>query len=569
MKLYSDSDLYKVLGELEIVPKEKLTLAFNESKEKGVRFEKVLIGGDLISDKNLGRVIADMISVPFVSLSEVPIDSAVLKIIPEVYAKSKKVIAFKRNKDGLHLALANPTDIQTLQFVEKKIGSKVIKYYSTIGDIENALALYSKDVKKAFDEIIAESVSLAKNVKKPKPSIIRIVDTTLVYAYQNKASDVHIEPMDEKSLIRFRIDGILHDIVELPVELHSQIVTRVKVLANLRTDEHQTAQDGKISYKIGTESLDIRVSVVPITDGEKIVMRLLSEKSRQFSLQDLGLSAADLKKIQTAYEKPHGMILATGPTGCGKTTTLYSVLKLMNKRDVNIMTIEDPVEYDIEGVNQIQVNAKTGLTFAKGLRSIVRQDPDIILVGEIRDKETADISVNAAMTGHLVLSTLHTNDAPTSIPRLIDLNIEPFLVATTINVIIAQRLVRKICSKCRVSKEIGDLKENIKGVKGTGRTGELTLDMMGKYFGENGAGRIYFGKGCQVCHNTGYVGRVGIFEVIVIDDKVRKVISEKKDASVIRKVAIEAGMRPMIEDGFEKVKKGVTTIEEVLRVTKE
>lgn len=331
------------------------------------------------------------------------------------------------------------------------------------------------------------------------------------------------------------------------------------MLSKLRTDEHQKAQDGKLVTKIEEDNLDLRVSIVPITNGEKVVMRLLSEKSRQFSLEDLGFSETDLVKVTTAYKKPHGMILSTGPTGSGKTTSLYAILKLLNKREVNIATIEDPVEYDMDGINQIQVNEKTELTFAKGLRSIVRQDPDIILVGEIRDEETAGIAINSAMTGHLVLSTLHTNDAATSIPRLTDMNIEPFLISSTVNIIIAQRLVRKICQNCRVSYEspVKDLTKNLSDAS------------VAKHFKGEEKARLYKGQGCPTCQHTGYTGRIGVFEILEITDEIRKAIVDKKPANIIHDLAIKSGMTTMLDDGLEKTKKGLTTIEEVVRVTKE
>lgn len=333
------------------------------------------------------------------------------------------------------------------------------------------------------------------------------------------------------------------------------------------------------------EKLDIRVSIVPITEGEKVVMRLLSEKSRQFSLEDLGLETDDLAKVRRAIEKPYGMILAVGPTGCGKTTTLYAILKILNERDVNIMTIEDPVEYDVSGVNQIQVNPKTDLTFAKGLRSIVRQDPDIILVGEIRDDETAGIAINSAMTGHLVLSTLHTNDAATTFVRLMDMKIESFLVASTVNVVVAQRLLRKICTQCLASQEIQNpkfeilnksqiqnpndqKKKVIKEQSNTSLAG-LPQELIAKYFGDRETIRIYHGKGCDVCHNTGYAGRVGIYEVLEVNEEIKKAINSSADSDTIAEIAKKSGMTTMLEDGLRKVQRGITTIEEVLRVTKE
>lgn len=561
MAAYTNSSLYNALKELGVIDKKALDNAYEESQSQKIPLEHILLEKDLISDENLGETISDLVSLPLVRLGEISIAPEILKIIPEVVAKKQRVISYGKDKLGLHIAMSDPNNIQIKDFLEKRVGIPVVVHFATEKDINNALFLYKKDLAATFDEIIEENVRQAKNIKdnKADPPIIKIVEAILGYSYNNKASDVHIEPLKEKSLVRFRIDGILHDILSLPLDLHNPIVTRIKVLAFLKTDEHHGAQDGKLQFKLDDENVDVRVSIVPITNGEKIVMRLLSERSRQFSLADLGFSRSDLVKIQRAYAKPYGMILATGPTGAGKTTTIYSILKLLNNRDVNIMTIEDPVEYDIEGVNQIQVNPKTNLTFAVGLKSIVRQDPDIILVGEIRDFETADIAINSAMTGHIVLSTVHTNDAATTIPRLLDMNIEPFLLASTINVIIAQRLVRKIHNRCRVS--IDTPLETL--------TKYIDKPLLKKTFGENSRVRLYKGKGCQLDHGIGYEGRIGIFEVLIVNDEIRRAIIDRKDAADIKKIAIKNGMTTMIEDGLEKVKTGITTIDEVLRVTKE
>lgn len=562
MSTNDDQSLYWALKDLGVVPESKLQAAFKLSKVKDLSFSEVLLRQDLVSDENLGKLTADLLGFPFINFSKVSIKEEILKIVPEIVAKKQKVIAFKKDEQGLHLAMVDPTNIEMVEFVKKKVGDSVISYLATERDLTDALVLYRKGIEKEFSQIIAKSAQAVKGAATEAP-IIKIVDTILSYADQNKASDIHIEPQEEKSIVRFRIDGLLHDVVTLSKEIHFQVVTRIKVMANLRTDEHQASQDGKLVFKTdpptGGEKLDVRVSIVPITEGEKVVLRLLSEKSRQFGLSSLGLVGEDLKKVKSAIDKPHGMILATGPTGCGKTTTLYSILKILNKREVNISTIEDPVEYDVDGVNQIQVNSRTELTFAKGLRSIVRQDPDIILVGEIRDSETAGIAINAAMTGHLVLSTLHTNDAATSLPRLLDMKIEPFLVASTINLIIAQRLVRKICQKCRVSQEI---KEE------TGKI-QLPIELVKKYFGKKNTIRVYQGKGCSVCHQTGYVGRIGIFEVIEMRENIKKAVVGRNDSDTIRKLAIKNGMKTMLEDGLEKAIKGETTVEEVFRVTKE
>lgn len=561
MQAYDDQTIYNALKELNVIDVTKLDQARDAAKSQKIPLEDILLEKDLISDENLGRTIADLFSLPLIRLNEITISPDILNIIPEVVAKKQKIIVFKKDKQGIHIAMQDPTNLQIKDFIEKKTGLPVIRYAATKRDVENALFLYRKGLTETFDDIIKRHVDEANTpqVKETEPPIIKIINIVLSYAYQNKASDVHIEPLKEKLLIRFRIDGVLHDIVDLPLSLHRPIVARVKVLANLRTDEHQAAQDGKFQFIEENQQADMRVSVVPVTNGEKVVIRLLSERSRQFSLTDLGFSENDLTKVKKAYEKPYGMILATGPTGSGKTTTIYATLKLLNTRDVNIMTIEDPVEYDIEGINQIQVNPKTNLTFAEGLRSIVRQDPNIILVGEIRDTETADIAINSAMTGHLVLSTLHTNDAATAIPRLLEMAIQPFLIASTINVIIAQRLVRKIHSRCRISQEIHreDLAKH------------FDEHLLRKIFGKDAIIRLYSGKGCQFDHNVGYDGRVGIFETLVVDDEIRNAILERKDASSIHKIAIKNGMTTMIEDGLDKVKQGITTIDEVIRVTKE
>jgi type II secretory ATPase GspE/PulE/Tfp pilus assembly ATPase PilB-like protein len=369
-----------------------------------------------------------------------------------------------------------------------------------------------------------------------------------------------VEPREKEIVVRYRIDGILHDVVSLPRELSDSILTRIKVLAKLRTDEHFAAQDGKLQEIMDGERVDIRVSVLPVVDGEKIVMRLLTEKGKKYSLEDLGMLERDLKKLRRHAQKSFGMILATGPTGSGKTTTMYALLKILNTRDVNIATIEDPIEYSLEGVNQIQANPKTGLTFASGLRSIVRQDPDIIMVGEIRDEETAGIAVNASMTGHLVLSTLHTNDAATTLPRFRDMKVEPFLIASTINVIVAQRLVRKICQRCIVSTELS--KEELLKL--------VPEDVAAKFMGKvkrGGKASLFRGKGCDACGHTGYKGRVGIFELLEVDDAVRDLIMKDSDAGRIAKQAVASGMITMFEDGIEKVMIGLTTIDEVIRVT--
>lgn len=560
--MLSDQALFEALKKIGIIDEKALLETVKESQLKDDGLQSLLVKKGLISEENLGKLVADLLELPFIRLQEQSIEKDVLELLSESFAKENRCIAFSANKEAVKIGGSQVDDVILRRRVEKMLDQTITWHYATTEDVQETLLLYKKDAQSMFEDIISENIKKAKSKQDVEPPIISIVDTIISYAHERKASDIHLEPFDDFSLIRFRIDGILHDIVELPKDLHPRLITRIKVMAKLRTDEHQAAQDGKLQIELSDgseEELDIRVSIIPSTDGEKTVMRLLSERSRRLSLEELGFSGGDLKRITAAYEEPHGMILATGPTGSGKTTTMYSILKLLNKRDVNISTIEDPVEYDIEGITQIQVNEKTNLSFAKGLRSIVRQDPDIVLVGEIRDNETADIAINAAMTGHLVLSTLHTNDAATTIPRLIDMEVEPFLIASTINTIVAQRLVRKIHLSCRQSVEV--TKESVKHI--------FHERLLEDFFGDQESKRVYKGAGCSVCHDSGYEGRIGIYEILTIDDEIRQAIVERKTATEIKETAIKNGMTTILADGLEKVKAGTTTIEEILRVSKE
>ncbi len=558
--IISDEQLRTLVVKTGILSEKGIEEFLEYAKNSSSSFFDVLIERDVISDQNLGLLIADNLKIPFVILSNISIPDEVFRIIPQKIARKQKVIAFARDEHSIKIAMSDPTITEVKDLIAKKTGQQVAVYYATERDIDNALRIYRKDLKKAFNELImaaGDGVGSGQE-KLDEAPIAKIVDLLVDYAYQDRSSDVHIEPKESNSLVRFRIDGVLHDVLYFPKNLHERIATRIKVLSRLRTDEHLSAQDGKMRIQLEEEKLDIRVSIIPIVEGEKIVMRLLSSHFRQFSLVDLGMSPKDLEKVNKAIKKSYGMILSTGPTGSGKTTSIYAVLKILNTREKNITTIEDPVEYRISGVNQVQVNPKTDLTFANGLRSLLRQDPNIIFVGEIRDGETASIAVNAALTGHLVLSTLHTNDAPSAIPRLIDMDIEPFLVASTLTVVIAQRLVRKICDMCKTSKVVQkeDLMEYI------------SEEMIIKYFGSKQSFTVYQGVGCKICHFTGYAGRIGIFEVIETNSAIRDLITKRSNSDAITKQAVADGMTTMIEDGLQKIVKGQTTMEEVLRVTK-
>lgn len=553
--------LRTLLLDTGVIAEKDLALAEERVKSEGGSLTQALLWYNFISDEQLGRLVADHLHFPFVALIQETIPGGTLALISEVVARRHRVIAFRETKQGLDVAMLDPANLELANFLERKIGLPIRRFYATEHAIEETLSLYHTGAPQAIEDLLSISIDEAKrsSTEATDPPVTRIVDTLFQYAHQNRASDIHLEPREEDALVRFRIDGVLHDIVKVPRPIHVQMVSHIKVRSGLRTDEHQVPQDGKLRAKTESEDIDIRISVIPIIHGEKVVLRLLSDRSRQFALNNLGLGEADLQKVEAAYHRPYGMILVTGPTGCGKTTSLYSFLKLLNRRNVNIVTIEDPVEYDIEGVNQIQVNPAANLTFATGIRSILRQDPNVILVGEIRDNETARIAVNLAMTGHLVLSTLHTNNAATAIPRLLDMSIEPFLIASTINVVIAQRLVRTIHTNCRVSEEI----PRVKLVELLGET--LTERLLK----EETTLRAYRGKGCDGCHGTGYQGRTGIFEVMELNEAVRQAITRSATANEIHVLAQEGGMATMQEDGLAKVMEGVTTLEEIIRATEE
>lgn len=558
--LLTNDQLTQMLLQSGITKPQDIQQAQTFAINNQMALEDAVVEKNLITDEVLGALMAKTLQLPFVALSKVSIPETVFHIIPESVARRQNTIAFDRTADGVKVATINPKNAPFFNLLSQKTGEKIIPYLATHRDIQNAYRIYRKDLQKAYTMLVQEEDEQGQTLS-IEPPVARIVDTIIEYAAQDKVSDIHIEPQEKNALVRFRIDGILHDVLTVSREIHDRIVTRLKVLSKLRTDEHLAPQDGKIRMKLDDGDLDLRVSILPVTEGEKVVMRLLSSHMSQLSLSDLGISTTDLKKLERAYTKSFGMILSTGPTGSGKTSSIYSILKILNTREKNITTIEDPVEYRIRGVNQIQVNTKANLTFASGLRSILRQDPNIVFVGEIRDNETAGIAVNAALTGHLVLSTLHTNDAATALPRLIDMGIEPFLVASTVNVIIAQRLVRRICESCRTTYLIDEdeLKKH------------LPPETIAKHYvlsGTNRQIRFYKGQGCKICHFTGYKGRIGVYEVLEITPSIRKLIVDKRDSDAIMRAALDEGMTTMLDDGLQKTAKGITSLEEVLRVTK-
>lgn len=558
----TDDELAKVLEHLKYLPAAKLTEARASATQENLSLYEALVQHDYLSEDEVGKVMAYHYQMPYVALTSVNIAEPLLQLIPEQVAAKYQTVPFEFTNNSLHIATNRPEAVDLFAMLAKKVGATDYKVsFATEPGIAAALHLYKQQLQSVFDAILAKS----HDSNEP---IAKLVDKLFEYAYDARASDLHIEPLREKTVVRFRIDGVLHDEVFFPKKIHDQIVSRLKVIARLRTDEHLSAQDGRLHVTLSGEQLTIRVSIVPNVMGEKVVMRLLAKHSRQFSLTDLGMGADDLKQVRQGFSRPFGMILSTGPTGSGKTTTMYAILKILNTRDRNIATIEDPVEYELDGINQIQANAKTNLTFSEGLRSLLRQDPDVLFVGEIRDEETADIAVNAAMTGHLVMSTMHTNDAVTTLPRLVDMQIEPFLAASTVNVIVAQRLVRQICSHCKSSLE---LKRTTKGWLGdTAQSAVLnTLDptIVDKHFGKKTSVRVYRGTGCTACHGTGYQGRIGIFEVLEVTPKLAQLITARADTDTLSAQAVADGMATMLDDGLEKVLNGQTTLLEILRVT--
>ncbi|MBI4252819.1 type II/IV secretion system protein [Candidatus Uhrbacteria bacterium] len=555
-----ESDL---LVEHDIVSKDDIAAAKEEGEKQNKPFFDALLARTKLTEEKIGTALSKALGSSFCNLKAEHVDEGVFHLIPQVVAASRGIIAFGREKEGISVGMIDPRDLEMRHFLEKRLSEPIIPCVITLGGLSKALKEYKGSLAEAFKNIYQRIKDTTLSREQRDSATVELVDVIVRHGYINRVSDIHIEPFSRKILVRFRIDGVMHDVLEMPKELSDLIVTRIKILSRMRTDEHRAAQDGKFRFTADGEQIDVRVSVVPVTYGENIVMRLLSTKAQQFNLSDLGFAEQDLKKVQRAIKKPYGMVLVTGPTGSGKTTTVYAFLKILNKRDVHIITIEDPVEYDIEGVTQIQVDPKTNLTFAKGLRAIVRQDPDTIMVGEIRDAETAGIAVNSAMTGHLVLSTLHANDSATTLPRMLDMGIEPFLLATTVNIVVAQRLVRKICEKCRESYTITTeekrlleeepmLKEKIIA-RGTKAIAQV---------------RWYHGKGCGACSHTGYRGRLGIYEVMELSEKTREAILRRAPSEELMELAVKEGMTTMLDDGLEKIFLGTTTLHEVIRVTR-
>jgi type IV pilus assembly protein PilB len=581
--MLQDELLKKILKETKTFDSKGLKALLKEVKDEDqdMSLEHYLLKVKKMPEEMLYRIAAQFYKLPFVSLKEKPIRRDILHMIPEPIASSHKLAAFDQEDDELLVASLEPTDLQTFEFIQRKTDLKIKVYMTSPSSFEMAMKQYKQSLSAELGELTsiptkegeetdpadeAELSKLAEDIP-----IIRVVDSILEHAVLEGASDIHIEPTEREVSVRFRVDGVLRPVMTFPKVVASGIVARIKILSNLKLDEHRLPQDGRFKIENPKYKFSLRVSILPVQDGEKIVMRLLSETATALTLDQLGFRSDVQEIVERNISKPHGIILVTGPTGSGKSTTLYSILQILNTPKVNISTIEDPVEYRMPGINQSQVNPKIGFTFAGGLRALLRQDPNVIMVGEIRDEETAGIAVQAAMTGHLVLGTLHTNDAATSLPRLTDMNVPQFLIAYTANMIIGQRLVRKVCQNCLRSYKL--TKHAIEELRK-----EVDLDTIWKSLKQAGAieknqtiaeTTFWRGSGCGQCGEEGYKGRVGIYEALEVTPEISELINANSSADQLKQQAIKEGMLTMLEDGFIKAIKGATTIEEILRVTKD
>lgn len=589
----SDETVEKLLKQGGIVNDSQLDELKTLAKRSKQSLQETVIDQKVVSDEKLTKMIGELIDVPFVRIEPKDILDDVLKKIPEHIARQYNVVLFAINDDGsLSLAMEDPDDVQALNFIQKEIGYNTKVFLATKSNILDCLENYRGDMNDELDEVIsvqkdasAEDQNVSQDDFAENSPIAQTVNLLLEYAIKSNASDIHIEPREDYVQVRYRIDGVLKEVNKLPRNVHGALVSRIKILSNLKIDERRVPQDGRFKIKVSGKQYALRVSTLPIADGEKVVMRILDESNQAISLDKLGYWGLSLATVKDAMAQPNGMILVTGPTGSGKSTSLFSILSELNTPDVNISTIEDPVEYKIPGVNQTQTNAKAGMTFASGLRALLRQDPNIIMVGEIRDGETANLGVQAALTGHLVFSTLHTNNAATCLPRLLDMGIEPFLIASTVKAVIGQRLVRRLCMNCRHeyvpnAEELSYIVQMFSLKQGSI---QRLHELEGQAFADKIGGDTPMGstdvtiqrlwrpnpEGCDECNHVGFKGRVGIYEVLGISVPIQKMITANATSNDIQEQAISEGMVTMQTDGLIKSLRGVTTIEEVLRATRE
>ena len=583
----ASTDLKKILVDQKIVKEDDFSALEQEAAGKKQTMASFLLTRKILTEDRLAKLVSDYLKVPLVDLASLKIPQEVLKIIPEPIARRHQVVAFQKKDDELDLAMTDPEDLQTREFVKKKTGFVIKPFLATKTGMDASLAQYHSSLKAEFEKILSDKKDApAGKGKKTEPAeegdklkkmaqeipVVRVVDTLLEYAIFEGASDIHIEPQEREVSVRYRIDGILHDVMTLPKVIQPALVARLKVLANLKIDEHRLPQDGRFKIETDEYNISFRVSTIPIFDGEKLVLRLLDEGAKAVTFEELGFARSALEVIKRNLTRPHGMTLITGPTGSGKSTTLYTVLTKLNTKGINISTIEDPIEYRMPGVNQMQVNAKIGLTFALGLRALLRQDPNVIMIGEIRDLETAEEAVHAAMTGHTVLSTLHTNNAAGAVPRLSDIGVEPYLIASTLNTVVGQRLVRKICQDCKKQVFLDDkaleslaldfdLENLVAVMKHEGVLEAKIKNLQSVEF--------YEAAGCDKCGQSGFKSRLGIYEVLDMTEPIAKLVMARATTSQIQAQAVAEGTVLMWQDGFIKAHLGMTTIGEVLRVSKE
>ena len=590
----SDTTIEKILVRTGSIDETKLNELKSDAEANSKSLQDTVLHSNIVDDEKLTEMIAEYIGVPFIRINPKDVSEEVLRKIPEHIARQYNAVLFAAAEDGtLSLAMDDPDDVQALNFIQKEIGYNTRVFLATKNNILECLDIYRGDVNKEIDQVIAtqqdaqtESQTVTEEEFAENSPIAQTVNLLLEYAIKSSASDIHIEPREEFVQIRYRIDGVLREVNRLPRNVLGALVSRVKILSNLKIDERRVPQDGRFKITVSGRQYALRVSTLPIADGEKVVMRILDESNQSVTLEQLGYWGKSLVDIKEAMQQPNGMILVTGPTGSGKSTSLFSILSELNTPDVNISTIEDPVEYKIPGVNQTQTNVKAGMTFASGLRALLRQDPNIIMVGEIRDGETANLGVQAALTGHLVFSTLHTNNAATCLPRLLDMEIEPFLIASTVKAVIGQRLVRRLCTFCRqhytpTSDEIKNI-ESLFGLSNSRNIGyinrlesQAASEKIGGDAEQNTNSTIITGlwkesaEGCDECNHQGFKGRLGIYEVLDVSQTIQRSITTNATSNEIQDEAINDGMVTMQIDGLIKALRGVTTISEVLRVTRE
>jgi len=599
----SDSLVEKLLKAHKLGEQQLSTLK-DQAKSDKKPLQDLVIKNNLISEKDLTKLYADEIDVPMIELNAREIKRDILRLIPERIARQYKAVIFGIENDGSKLlAMEDPDDIQAFNFLQKQLGTDLKVHIATASSIQAALDQYRGNISSELTKVISPDEEADDEVEEIKEEdlaedspIAQTVNLVIEYAVKAGASDIHIEPREDHVTVRYRIDGMLKEANKLPKKVLNALVSRIKILSNLKIDERRAPQDGRFKVQVSDELFALRVSTLPVMDGEKVVMRILNESAKAASLEELGYWGYSLKTIQQAITQPHGMILVTGPTGSGKSTSLFSILSMLNNPSVNIATVEDPVEYRVTGANQTQVNPIAGMTFVNGLRALLRQDPNIIMVGEIRDSETANLAVQAALTGHLVFSTLHTNNAATSLPRLLDMNIEPFLIASTARAVVGQRLIRKLCMTCREDYEPDEtILGQIAEIFGTSSPAvmkqihALEVQALAAGIGKANASKVnkrsseelatsetkilklwrVHEEGCESCGHSGYRGRIGMYEVLSTSPTIQKLIVTRETSDIIQEQAIKEGMITLQIDGFIKALRGQTTVEEILRVTSE